>query len=499
MKNPGKFVQHPYRENTYGILYILKDDAGNPIDIVNTYDEVIYRVFYPGNEDDPLYRYTIGDGLTIIDTNRIVAQYTPEQTIEMYNKQLYYELIVTFGGREESLLGDRVLTRNVQNNSGQNDFALELNIDIETYEITIELGDSAAIAVQAAAEAEAAAAIATGAVAAIEQARDDALVAIGTAETDALTAINTARDAGVQAVQDAATQGVQAVEAVRDAAIAAINVLVTQAQQAAQTATTKADEASDSEQASAENASDAEKQAQETGPFTDSGGTNYDNGAKGYRNQTQVLHDQTENLVETFNVILNLSQLHGYDTLIGSGPLSIAQSGQSWTNWNESFTRTGFGASADVNTAISVIQMPELNIFGRGSWNVKCEIYTGSSAGTTGGLIIGADSDNYLRATIDNDTLRVDKIISGGAPENIFSSSLGDSNRQTRKQISFSQFVRSATDHRVSVIEQLSGKGTDGWVTVGEQGIFVGSRYVGILGNDDTLHTNFHVNSIGRQ
>jgi hypothetical protein len=147
---PGSVNFTVYRQDTFAFAFIFKDTQGDPFDMENLGD-VTMRVFVPNREGDPLFSPTLSE-----NGNVITGLFSPEQTILLTARQYYFEMRSTFQGREVTLINGAIEAKDATDGIGVTDAVSDVTIDLASQVVDVELGDSATIALQAAADSIAA-------------------------------------------------------------------------------------------------------------------------------------------------------------------------------------------------------------------------------------------------------------------------------------------------------------------------------------------------------
>jgi len=113
--------------------------------------DVTMRVFVPNREGDPLFSPTLSEL-----NSTISGVFSPEQTILLTARQYYFEMRSTFQGREVTLINGAIEAKDATDGIGVTDAVSDVTIDLASQVVDVELGDSATIALQAAADSIAA-------------------------------------------------------------------------------------------------------------------------------------------------------------------------------------------------------------------------------------------------------------------------------------------------------------------------------------------------------
>lgn len=149
MSNPTTRNIEAYFGNTYGLVYVFENSAGAAFDIASNFDTASLKIFTKDREASPLVELTLGNGLTISDTNRLLGEITPAQNVTLFGSPIkYYQLTVTYNGDTETILKGIYVVNRAQSGSA-NDTALTLTVSLAPLEVSVSVADNAFLALQA--------------------------------------------------------------------------------------------------------------------------------------------------------------------------------------------------------------------------------------------------------------------------------------------------------------------------------------------------------------
>lgn len=132
MISPFSYNYFPYREDDFPFQIAFLNLSGDSLDAGTIYDTIRFRIFTAGQEDWPVFDWTLGDGLSIEEINDesvIVGSLTDEQTIEMLNTTYYYEFVVIKDGSRRTFTNGQINIYDVHSVTHRKGSILYLTID----------------------------------------------------------------------------------------------------------------------------------------------------------------------------------------------------------------------------------------------------------------------------------------------------------------------------------------------------------------------------------